>query len=343
MLATGTLTTSAAGLQFHGIPINALLLEGHDYEIQVLYPVAIQWGGFNEGGAPTPFTVDGAITVVNGTESGSPSNTILPHLSVSWVEGPGLNPLDITLPFLGAPSGTSNVSTVFGKYVQALHDQELSSLGFYADIAPGGTLIANVYKATGTTRGALISTGTITTGPAGLRFHDIPVSATLVSGQNYDLEINWTATTTNAFPYWFGVGGAQPYNVYGHLSVIVGEFNGTPDPSTECARFRVYACRTGTLTAVGPTVTPKFTLSEAFPNPFSGSARLAYTLDKASTVSVSIYDVAGRKVAEVMRSKSMPAGQGQLNIDAGRLASGVYFVKLSTESKSVTRKITIVR
>jgi hypothetical protein len=150
-----TLTTSAAGLQFHGIPINALLLEGHDYEIQVLYPVAIQWGGFNEGGAPTPFTVDGAITVVNGTESGSPSNTILPHLSVSWVEGPGLNPLDITLPFLGAPSGTSNVSTVFGKYVQALHDQELSSLGFYADIAPGGTLIANVYKATGTTRGQM--------------------------------------------------------------------------------------------------------------------------------------------------------------------------------------------
>jgi hypothetical protein len=48
-------------------------------------------------------------------------------------------------------------------------------------------------------------------------------------------------------------------------------------------------------------------------------------------------------VADVITSKDMPAGAGQLSIDAGNLASGVYFVKLSTPSQSVTRKITILR
>jgi hypothetical protein len=345
LLATGTLTSASAGLQFRNIPINAVLQEGRDYEIQVLYPVALSWGCFIEGPAPVPYTVGGAITVVNGTFTGNPANTAIPHLSVSWNDGPGLHAYDITSPYLGPPSGSSTVHNfAFGKYVTAVNRQELTSLGWYADIPPGQTVVAHVYNATGTVRGTLVSTGTIVTGPAGLRWHDIPVSATLVAGQNYDLEVDWTAVgVVNSFPYWGGVGATQPYTVNGNLTVIVGEIGGAPDAAQECAQYRVFSCPTSALTAVGPAQTPKFTLSEAFPNPFSGSARLAYTLDEASAVSVAIYDVAGRKVAEVMRSKSMPAGHGQLNIDAGRLASGVYFVKLSTPSKSVTRKITIIR
>jgi hypothetical protein len=38
----------------------------------------------------------------------------------------------------------------------------------------------------------------------------------------------------------------------------------------------------------------------------------------------------------------MPKGPGQVSFEAGNLASGVYFVKLATPSRSVTRKITIV-
>jgi hypothetical protein len=344
LLATGTLQVfGGGGLSFYNIPVNAVLFEGRDYEIEILYPVAVQWGCISEGGAPVPFTVDDAITVVNGTASGNPANTILPHLLVGWDEGPGLGPLDITLPWLGVPDGTSNVSTAFGKYVSSLHAQDLTGLGFYADLAPGATVTANVYSATGTTRGAIISTGSVTTGPAGLRWHDIPVAATLASGQDYDLEIDWSAATANGFPYWVDVGAQQPYNAYGLLSIVVGEFGGIPDAATECAQFRVYSCATGPLTAAGPVATPKFTLHDAFPNPFSGTATLGYELDEAATVSVQMFDVAGRKVADVMKSKSLPAGPGEFTLDAGRLPSGVYFVKMSTPSKSVTRKITILR
>ena len=345
LLATGTLETAGAGLQFHNIPVNAVLLEGRDYEIEVLYPVPIVWGCHSEGVAPVPFTVDDAITVVNGTASGNPANTILPHLSVSWNEGPGLDPLDIVGPWLGAPDGMSTANTVFGKYVEALHDQELTGVGFYSDFAPGAVLTANVYAAVGTVRGALLSTGSIVTGPAGLRWHDIPVAATLTAGQDYDIEVDWTATTVNApgFPFWISVGAQQPYNAYGLMNIVVGESGGVVDAATECAQYRVYSCPTEPLTAAGPLATPKFRLLDAFPNPFSGTATLGFELDEAASVSVQVFDVAGRKVADVVRSKSLPAGPGQLSIDAGQLASGVYFVKLSTPSKSVTRKITIVR
>jgi hypothetical protein len=344
LLATGTLETSVGGLQFHDIPVNAVLLEGSDYEIEVLYP-ATTWGCFSEGGAPLPYTVDGAIIVVDGTQSGNPANTFIPHLSVSWSEGPGAGPFDITGPFLGIPDGTSIVANIaFGKYVTALSNHELTSLGWYADLGPGETLIARVYEAAGTVRGALVSQGSITTGPAGYMWHDIPVAASLVAGQDYDLEIDWTGVSTvNGFPFWVNV-AIQPYNAYGILQVVVGESGGVPDAAQECAQMRVNACAT-TVTGVdpGPTAVPAFALYEAYPNPFSGSATLGYELEEASTVTVAVYDVAGRKVADVMNARSLPAGPGQLSLTSADLPSGVYFVKLSTPARSVTRKITIVR
>jgi hypothetical protein len=344
LVAEGVATVPSTAQQVITVPINAVLKEGKQYDI-----------GFDFGTNSTRYLqiqplpwVFGDLLTVNGVEFAGVLNGAsqqFPNFEIAFSNGPGLNALDIVLPYLGAPDGYSTVSTLFGKYVKALHNQELSGLGFYANLAPGSTMTANVYLATGTTRGALISTGSIVTGPGGTRWHDVPVSATLVAGQNYDLEIDWTGTTVNApgFPYWIGVGGAQPYSAYGLLSVIVGEVGGIVDPSQECADYRVYSCPVSPLTSVGPTVTPKFALHEAFPNPFSGATTIGYELDEATTVSVQVYDVAGRKVADVVNAKAMPKGPGQLTFEPANLASGVYFVKLSTPSKSVTRKITIIR
>ncbi|HKW12960.1 MAG TPA: T9SS type A sorting domain-containing protein, partial [Candidatus Krumholzibacteria bacterium] len=341
LVSEGMATVPSTAQQVITVPINAVLLEGKQYDI-----------GFDFGTNATRFLHIQAVPwtfvdlcQVDGEELAGvllAGGQQIPNFEIKYSNGPGLNPIDIVEPFLGPPSATSTFSTAFGKYVTALHDQELTNIGFYADFQPGGTLVANVYAATGTARGALLATGTITTGPAGIRWHDIPVSATLANGQNYDLEVNWTGAVTNSFPYWLGV-GSQPYNAFGQLTVIIGEFGGTPDPNKECAEFRVNTCRTGNLTDAGPALTPKFALHGAFPNPFSGSTTIGYELDEAATVSLQVYDVAGRKVADVMKSKVMPKGPGQVTFQPENLASGVYFVKLSTPTKSLTRKITIVR
>ncbi|HET6349398.1 MAG TPA: T9SS type A sorting domain-containing protein [Candidatus Krumholzibacteria bacterium] len=343
LVSEGTTTVGGTGLLNFAVPINAVLKEGQQYDIGFVFdtPTILNKYCHIEAAYPYEFSDLWTINIleVNGGANG---NTGVPAFQVSWNEGPGLNPLDITAPWLGAPQGTGNGPFAFGKYIHATHNQEFTGMGFYADLPAGATLVANVYHAAGTVRGALMSTGTVTTGPTGLRWHDIPASASLVSGQDYDIEIDWTGAPANSFPFWTNI-AFQPYNAYGLFDVVVGEFGGIPDGLKECAQFRVYSCATGSLTAAGPTVTPKFALHDAYPNPFSGSTTLGFDLDVAAPVTVTVYDVAGRRVADVVKSRAFPAGPGELHFDAGTLASGVYFVKLSTPSKSVTRKITIVR
>ena len=343
LVAEGNAIVPSSAGQVVTVPINALLKEGQQYD------VGFQFGNPTDrycNTTATPWQFSDLVRFdameVAGVVNGAVLQSV-PAFEFNWTEGPALAGLDITAPWLGTPDGTSVFVGAFGKYVQALHNQELSGMGFYGDLAAGGAVTVNVYAAAGTVRGALISSGTITTGLPGLRWHDIPVAASLVSGQDYDLEIDWTGTTVNGFPYWENIGPGQPYGAYGLLKIIVGEFGGVPDALTECARYRVYSCPTGTLTAAGPSATPKFTLHDAYPNPLSATATMGFELDESAAVTVQVFDVAGRKVADVMTSRSLPRGPGEMTIDAKGLVSGVYFVKMSTPAKSVTRKITILR
>lgn len=319
------------------VPINAVLREGNQYNIGFDFGAPSTRFIHNQA---TPYLFSNLFTVdseeLGGVAVGAGQ---VPNFEITYVDGPGLNGLDITTPFFGAPFGTTGGGFAHGKYVTAVATQDLTAMGFLADIPPGNTVTANVYNAVGTTRGALISTGVINVVQGTSKWHDVPVSARLVAGQDYDLELVWSGATS--FAFWEGV-PAVPYTAYGILKIIHGEFGGLVGPD-ECAQIRVYSCPVGSLTTTGPQPTPKFALHEAFPNPFSGATTMGFELDEATKVTVQVYDVAGRKVADVMNSRSMPRGPGQFSIQANNLASGVYFVKMSTPAKSVTRKITLLR
>jgi hypothetical protein len=349
LVAEGTVTVPLSGAsQTVSVPVNAVLVEGQQYDIGFVFGGPIQL--IRECRIQVFPWQFGDLWSFDGQEvsgGSNDANSTVPTFKVSWDEGSGGQLLDLVGPWHNDAATLANLTqdiTNYGLYVTATKNSEVYSLGWYADVPAGQVIGANVYAAVGNARGALLSSGTILSGAGGKRWHDIPLSSSLVSGQDYDIEID--IGQVDAWDCWTDLGDANgpplPYNAYGILNVRSGETSG--DATNFCIiDMRLGACATTVTGVGGPTLTPKFTLSSAFPNPFSGSARLGYELDKASTVSVAIYDVAGRKVADVMRSKSLPAGPGQLNIDAGKLASGVYFVKLSTPSKSVTRKITIVR
>ena len=82
---------------------------------------------------------------------------------------------------------------------------------------------------------------------------------------------------------------------------------------------------------------------EATPNPFSDRLAVAVTLDRAQDVGVAVYDVLGRRVADLYRG-SVAAGQRlALTLDAGALPSGVYLVRLQTEAGAATRAVTLAR
>ena len=83
------------------------------------------------------------------------------------------------------------------------------------------------------------------------------------------------------------------------------------------------------------------------PNPFRGSARIEYALAGKGRIRLSVYNVAGQLVRELVDVVQSP---GRYSIfwdgrdrEAHRLPSGVYFYHLQTESFSDTKKAVVVR
>jgi len=74
-----------------------------------------------------------------------------------------------------------------------------------------------------------------------------------------------------------------------------------------------------------------------FPNPASSVVSLQSTVFSQQSVVVEIYDLKGRKLLE----KHIPAGTEEIEVDISHLPSGVYGYKVSTENKSVTKKLII--
>lgn len=83
-----------------------------------------------------------------------------------------------------------------------------------------------------------------------------------------------------------------------------------------------------------------------FPNPFTDAARVVLDLADAAegeAVQVTVYDVLGRRVAELTEGPRGTSGVLERTLDGRRLAAGVYFVRAVGESFEVTQTVTRVR
>jgi len=86
----------------------------------------------------------------------------------------------------------------------------------------------------------------------------------------------------------------------------------------------------------------QFALSQNYPNPFNPSTVISYQLPSVSHVTLKVYDVLGREVAMLVDQKQ-GAGYYNVTFNAGNLPSGVYFYRLSADSKLITRKLVLVK
>lgn len=79
----------------------------------------------------------------------------------------------------------------------------------------------------------------------------------------------------------------------------------------------------------------------AYPNPTAGLTRLPYTLQKAATVSLAVYDNLGRRVAQVLDGQCQSAGQFAPELNAARLAPGLYTCRLVVDGAALTRQLSV--
>jgi uncharacterized repeat protein (TIGR01451 family) len=79
-----------------------------------------------------------------------------------------------------------------------------------------------------------------------------------------------------------------------------------------------------------------------YPNPFNPITQIQFDVLRRSNVTVQVFDIAGRLV-ETLVSGQQAAGTHTISWDASRLASGIYLVRMQTDTGIATQKITLIK
>ena len=105
------------------------------------------------------------------------------------------------------------------------------------------------------------------------------------------------------------------------------------------------------IVKIGDETPNSFSLSQNYPNPFNPTTRLRFGIPKGRSelrfVSLKIYDMLGREI-ETLLNESLQPGTYEVDWDASKYASGVYYYKmvvgdLSVASFAVTGKMVLMK
>jgi hypothetical protein len=83
-------------------------------------------------------------------------------------------------------------------------------------------------------------------------------------------------------------------------------------------------------------------LLPAAPNPFRGTTTLAYRLSATTPVRLSVYDMAGRRVADLIDGVQEP-GFHRVPFSPLGSPSGIYLARLESQGRAVARPIVLIR
>jgi subtilisin family serine protease len=85
-----------------------------------------------------------------------------------------------------------------------------------------------------------------------------------------------------------------------------------------------------------------FMLSQNYPNPFNPSTIITFSLPKESRVRITVYNLLGEQVDELVNDK-FDAGKHTIPFDANGITSGVYLYKMEVNNFVSTRKMLLMR
>jgi hypothetical protein len=80
--------------------------------------------------------------------------------------------------------------------------------------------------------------------------------------------------------------------------------------------------------------------ASVYPNPVSGTATIAFSLDSRKNLTLNVYDLTGHKIAEIEDASYM-AGENEIRYDASSLPKGMYFIQITDGIKSSSIKMIV--
>jgi hypothetical protein len=198
---------------------------------------------------------------------------------------------------------------VLGSSSLDVSDIDISSLRLegVAPLTKGGPNISDVAGPAGSD----VECACTTAGPDGypdimMRFQSQEIATAIAPGMEGDRELTLTGTYLGGIPF----------------------------EATDC--IRIHGTPDGYQFADVPE------LGEAVPNPFNPSTRLTFFVPEAAQVRLAVYDVTGRRIAELVNG-SVDAGEHTIEWDAKRLASGIYFARLETGDATLVKRLVLLK
>lgn len=89
-------------------------------------------------------------------------------------------------------------------------------------------------------------------------------------------------------------------------------------------------------------VPKEFSLHQNYPNPFNPTTMISYDLPQQSNVSLKVYDIVGKEVVTLV-NMTKEAGRYEVQLDASKLGSGIYFYRLQAGSFSSFKKLVLLK
>ncbi|MBI1932431.1 MAG: T9SS type A sorting domain-containing protein [Ignavibacteriales bacterium] len=86
----------------------------------------------------------------------------------------------------------------------------------------------------------------------------------------------------------------------------------------------------------------KFSLSQNYPNPFNPTTTISYQLPEKSIVTLKVYDILGREIAELV-NETKDAGNHEATFDASNLSSGIYYYQIKAGDFVQSKKILLIK
>jgi hypothetical protein len=123
-------------------------------------------------------------------------------------------------------------------------------------------------------------------------------------------------------------------------------YEGNLRPSPAGSMPDIGACENtlGTPTKVKDELTtPKeFTLYQNYPNPFNPSTRIIWRSPVSGWQTLKVFDILGNEII-VLVNEYRPAGDYEVEFDAAKISSGVYFYQLKAGDFVQTKKMILLR
>ncbi len=116
-----------------------------------------------------------------------------------------------------------------------------------------------------------------------------------------------------------------------------------PRNSPYTAPTVLYDAKTGTTSVPpGENIPTTFVLKQNYPNPFNPGTIIGYDLPRASFVTLKVYDILGREAATLVNG-IQSFGNYSVPFNGARLASGVYFYRLQTDTYTETKRMMLMK